>query len=124
MNLKDHDIARICHEANKAYCAALCDYSHKHWEDAPDWVKDPVLQGVRFHRANPEAPAEALHENWLRAKLADGWKYGPIKDPEKKEHPCCLPFHQLPLEHKVKDYLFKAICHTLSGAGHENTSWS
>lgn len=30
-------IARVCHEANKAFCAANGDHSQKTWEDAEVW---------------------------------------------------------------------------------------
>ena len=34
---------------------------------------------------------------------------GPVKDPEKKEHPCFLPYDELPLSQRIKDYLFTAV---------------
>jgi hypothetical protein len=45
----------------------------------------------------------------MQEKKAAGWIYGPVKDPEKKEHPCIVPYDQLPIEQRTKDYLFKAI---------------
>lgn len=42
--------------------------------------------------ANPDAGDAASHENWLRDKEKDGWTFGPVKDAEKKEHPCFVPF--------------------------------
>lgn len=89
------------------------DASQPKWEDAPDWQKNSALAGVRFHFENPNASASASHENWLKDKVADGWKYGPVKDPEKKEHPCCVPFDELPIQQRLKDYLFKSIVHAL-----------
>jgi hypothetical protein len=46
------------------------------------------------------------HESWLKEKKETGWKYGPIKDPEKKEHPCMVAYDKLPSEQKAKDYLY------------------
>jgi hypothetical protein len=60
------------------------------------------------------APASASHENWMKEKEADGWKYGTIKDPEKKEHPCIVPFEQLPKEQQFKDHLFRGIVHAMN----------
>ena len=40
------------------------------------------------------AAAHAAHE--ANREEADGWKYGPVKDPEKKEHPCFVPYDDLP----------------------------
>ena len=107
-------IAKICHEANKALCETQGDNSQPSWAEAPSWQKDSAFNGVRFHKDNPDADASASHENWLKEKEADGWKYGLVKDPEKKEHPCCVPFEELPTEQQVKDHLFKAIVRALS----------
>jgi len=46
-------------------------------------------------------------------KKEQGWKLGPVKDLEKKEHPCFCPYGDLPLEQRVKDFLFAAIVETL-----------
>ncbi|MEQ9948114.1 RyR domain-containing protein [Pectobacterium aroidearum] len=63
-----------------------------------------------FH-LNGDHPPEASHNKWLEFKKQDGWKYGPVKDAEKKEHPCFVPYGQLPKEQQVKDYLFRAVVH-------------
>lgn len=104
-------IAKVCHEANRAYCAALGDLSQPSWEDAPDWQKQSAINGVQFHYANPMAQPSDSHVAWLAQKEADGWKYGPVKDPDKKEHPCFVPYDELPVEQRAKDYIFRAICH-------------
>ena len=33
----------------------------------------------------------------------------PVKDADKKEHPCLVPYEQLPTEQKVKDAIFRVI---------------
>jgi hypothetical protein len=103
--------AKLCHEVNRAYCNSIGDNSQPSWEDAPQWQKDSAISGVKFHLENETTP-EQSHENWLKDKEADGWVYGPVKDPEKKEHPCMVPYHKLPVEQRTKDYLFKAIVDT------------
>ncbi|MBW5896049.1 hypothetical protein IM881_06190 [Pectobacterium brasiliense] len=103
-------IARISHEVNRAYCAALGDGSQMSWDDAPDWQKDSARLGAEFH-LNGEHGPEASHNSWLAQKQAEGWVYGPVKDAEKKEHPCFVPYDQLPKEQQVKDYLFRAVVH-------------
>lgn len=103
------EIARVCHEANRAYCLSLGDTSQPSWDDAPEWQKNSAIQGVNFCLDNPDAPPSANHENWLEQKRLDGWVYGPVKDPEKKEHPCFMRYDGLPLEQRKKDSLFKAI---------------
>ncbi len=107
-------IARACHEVNRAYCASLGDHSQLAWEDAPEWQRRSAVVGVEFTLANPDAKPSDSHESWLREKVADGWKYGPVKDPEAKEHPCFVPYDQLPAEQRTKDYLFQAIVRVLA----------
>lgn len=107
------DVAQIAHEANRAYCASLGDRSQLPWDDAPEWQRQSAFSGVKFHMANPDAGDAASHENWLRDKEKDGWTFGPVKDAEKKEHPCFVPFDQLPLAQQRKDRLFRSIIHAL-----------
>ncbi len=107
------DIARICHQVNRAFCQSLGDNSQPDWNDAPEWQKNSVVDGVKFHIENPFAGPSASHGNWLKTKIAEGWVYGPVKDVEKKEHPCMVPYDQLPMEQKAKDYIFTTLVHEL-----------
>ena len=107
-------IARVCHEVNRAYCESLGDYSQTSWENAPQWQKDSALLGVEFHFDNPGCHPSSSHECWWEQKRKDGWVYGPIKDAEAKTHPCCVPFNQLPPHQRSKDYIFQAIVTAMS----------
>jgi hypothetical protein len=106
-------IAKMAHEINRAYCLALGDGSQPEWKDAPEWQKDSARKGVQFHMSNPDATPENSHEEWLKVKAFDGWVYGETKDPEKKIHPCMKPYRELPRDQRVKDYLFRAVVHSL-----------
>ena len=103
------EIAELAHETNRVYCELLGDMSQPSWGNAPGWQKKSAVSGVKFHLANPDASPSHSHDEWLRTKEVDGWKYGPVKDPEKKEHPCCVPYDDLPLEQKIKDTLFTSV---------------
>lgn len=120
--MRFEDVAKICHEANKAYCQTIGDNSQPAWEDAPEWQQTSAIKGVEFCMANPNAPASANHDSWLEVKKAEGWKYGEVKDADKKEHPCYVPYDQLPREQQFKDALFKAIVGSLSEAVSGNMS--
>lgn len=70
---------------------------------------------------HPEIPetwivrdASASHQSWMAQKLADGWTFGPVKDAEKKQHPCLVPFNLLPREQQAKDFIFRGIVHALA----------
>jgi len=106
-------IAQVAHEINKTYCESIGDNTQPSWEDAPDWQKTSAINGVQFHIDNPNATPENSHESWLKQKQEEGWKYGLIKNPETKEHPCFCPYNELPIEQRTKDYLFRQVVHSL-----------
>ena len=110
----DESVAAICHEANRMLCQSLGDQSQPAWFDAPDWQTASALDGVRKIRSGEVTRPEQSHESWLAHKQADGWVYGEVKDPEKREHPCMVAFDKLPSEQQAKDRLFFSIVTALS----------
>lgn len=109
-----HSIARVCHEVNAEYCRAIGDVTQSDWDNAADWQKESAIKGVELHLNNPNLGPAASHEAWMREKLDTGWTYGPLKDPEKKEHPCIVPFADLPKEQQIKDWIFRAVVHAIA----------
>ena len=110
-------IAQVAHEINAAFCKAYGDLSQAPWSDAPEWQKESAMDGVRFHMENPNANACASHNNWYVEKELTGWKYGEVKDADKKEHPCMVDFEALPPEQQAKDFLFQQVVHSLKSIG-------
>lgn len=108
-------IAQLAHEVNRAYCQTLGDNSQLAWSDAPEWQKASALSGVTHILSNPDAIPSDSHENWLKDKVADGWVWGPVKDPAKKQHPCMVPYEKLPPEQRAKDLLFVTVVRTAAG---------
>lgn len=113
--ITDREIAKVCHQVNKAYCEAYGDMSQVDWNEAPDWQKESAINGVHYHRMNPASTPADSHNEWLKEKEADGWKFGEIKDPEKKEHPCFVAYELLPVSQQAKDYIFLAVVRALEG---------
>ncbi len=111
--MNTEQIAVVCHEANRAYCRLLGDWTQQTWESADQWQRDSAILGVRFALDNPDAPASAQHDAWLADKLSNGWKYGSSKNANLREHPCCVAYDKLPPEQQRKDALFKAIVSAL-----------
>ena len=101
--------AKAAHEANRVLCLAMGDTSQPQWADAPQWQKDSAIAGVKQIAADPYTTPEQSHEGWLAVKRADGWKYGPIKNPETKEHPCFISYEGLPENQRLKDEMFGLI---------------
>lgn len=112
MNIEE--IARITHEVNRAWCAFNGDHSQLPWDEAPEWQRQSAWSGVVFHLNNPNAGDSASHDEWMRHKIADGWVWGWVKNPEAKEHPCLVPFEQLDADQQFKDRLFRTIVHAAS----------
>lgn len=108
MKLDKKEIAQVMHRINKAYCESIGDYSQPDWESAPAHQKSSCIDAVNYHMERDATPEES-HINWMNHKLNEGWCYGPIKNEEKKEHPCIVPFSSLSPEQQSKDHLAKAV---------------
>lgn len=106
--------ARAAHEANRAWCLAHGDTSQIAWEGAPEWQRVSCIHGVEGVM-DGNGPRES-HERWLAEKAATGWKYGPVKNPEAKEHPWFVAYDRLPSEQKAKDAIFVAVVQAILGA--------
>ena len=50
-----------------------------------------------------EQLAEITHDNWLKQRLADGWRHGQSRNDLLKEHPCIVPYDDLPESEKEYD---------------------
>lgn len=110
-----HAAARATHEANRILCESQGDNSQVPWEQAPDWQKNAAIIGAGLIKNDPSTTPEQSHQSWLRVKEVGGWKYGLVKDPEKKEHPCFIPYNQLPANQRLKDELFGIVVRAVLG---------
>jgi len=52
----------------------------------------------------------------MKEKVDDGWVYGEKKDPDATPptHHCIVPFSELPKEQQAKDFIFRAVVHSLT----------
>lgn len=57
---------------------------------------ESLLDSVVWRKTHIDITEIKSHKNWIKKKLEQGWKFGPIKDFEKKEHPDLVPYDQLP----------------------------
>lgn len=40
---------------------------------------------------------------WASQRIQDGWIWGPVRNDEKKHHPCLVPYDELPEKEKEYD---------------------
>ena len=50
-----------------------------------------------------EQMAKNVHEVWAQSRMEQGWTYGPERNDQLKQHPCLVPYEQLPEEEKAYD---------------------
>ena len=50
-----------------------------------------------------ELLARNVHDLWAQERLAQGWTYGPARDDSRKQHPCLVPYEELPESEKEYD---------------------
>jgi len=111
--MKVEEIASIVHNLNRDYCKSIGDSSQLYWDEAPEWQKESAIEGVKDIIDNRTLTFEDQHKSWMDWKIAKGWKYGPVKDPDKKEHPCMVSYDELPFKDRLKDELFRNTVMTL-----------
>lgn len=105
----DEDIARIAHEANRAICEAVNDRSQKPWDETPDNIRASTLGIVRECRSDPNYSPVTSHNRWLDDRERDGWVWGEVKDNFRKTNPAMVPFDVLPVEQRIKAFVFVGI---------------
>ena len=50
-----------------------------------------------------EAISKNVHEVWAQNRMNEGWTYGPVRDDQKRQTPCLVPYEDLPEEEKAYD---------------------
>lgn len=50
-----------------------------------------------------EKIAENVHDIWAKQRIEQGWSYGEVRNDELKQHPCLVPYDELPESEKEYD---------------------
>ncbi len=66
-------------------------------EDTDSIVLDAAIRELS------EQLARNTHEVWAASRLREGWRYGPVRDDARREHPCLVPYEELSEEEKEYD---------------------
>jgi hypothetical protein len=113
------EIARVAHAANIELQIIQADPGipvADNWDFLDEADQRSVISGAELVLSGEVETPEQSHQSWLDFKAAEGWKYGPVKDYDKKEHPCFVPYEELPPSQRVKDRLYFAIVKALAEA--------
>jgi hypothetical protein len=72
-----------------------------------EYIPQPVNTGEVELPVNvteiTEQLAKNAHEIWVQQRIAEGWKYGTERNDGQKEHPCLVPYGELPDNEKEYD---------------------
>lgn len=50
-----------------------------------------------------EQMSKNVHDVWAENRIAQGWTYGKQRNDEQKQHPCLVPYEELPEAEKEYD---------------------
>ncbi len=50
-----------------------------------------------------EKLAENAHDHWAAGRIKEGWRYGEQRNDQAREHPCLVPYDELPESEKQYD---------------------
>ena len=105
MKISDEDIARVCHESNRALQYILGEpCPSEPWDALPLVVRASLIRAVS--QCDPSRTPEEQHVLWLKDRAGEGWVHGPVRNEELKQHPCITEYENLPGGEKLKDKLF------------------
>ncbi len=102
-------MARVVHEAMRAWQAANGQAPAPPWSRAPKWMKDSSAESVEWRMANPDASPAAQHGQWVARKKAEG-RAGALP---KRTLALMVPYRELPDYERRKDALVNAIVDAL-----------
>lgn len=107
-------ISRTVHEAIRAWAMAHGQTDIPAWDVAEPWMQTSTRQSVQDVLHDKNMSGQTQHEHWVEQKMKDGWRYGPVKDPDQRTHPLLVPYEDLPDYERRKDQLVVAIVKALA----------
>ena len=69
----------------------------------PDPIDTSSIELLEDVQELTELLARNAHEVWAHKRLAEGWRWGPERSDERLEHPCLVPYDELPESEKEFD---------------------
>lgn len=69
----------------------------------PDPINTSSVELTSDIKDLTELLAKNAHDIWAKTRMEEGWIYGENRDDHKKEHPCLIPYEDLPDQEKQYD---------------------
>ncbi len=67
-----------------------------------------------------EELAKNTHNVWAAKRIAEGWKFGKVRDEKRKETPCLIPYEELPdIEKEYDRQITLQVLKTITHLGYE-----
>ncbi len=105
--LKMVEVAKECHIANNNLMVTNNEIPNPiDWNDLSTHTKHINISSVKKIYDNPSITAKDIHDEWMKNKIKDGWKYGDVKDDELKTHHLIVDFDKMNDVDKMKDQIF------------------
>jgi hypothetical protein len=76
------------------------------YQPAPINTSDVILDQEQLELM--KLLARNNHEIWARQRIQDGWRFGPARNDERKEHPSLIPFAELSESERAYDEIMAA----------------
>jgi len=111
--MTNEQIAKVVYNINEACYEFRSDYSPSHWENAPQFTKDAILNAIKYLEDNPNKTLKEAHEEYCERMFKAGWTWGNKESLELKQQPTLLPYNQLPKSHRDEDHLFYVVVKSL-----------
>lgn len=99
------DLGRLMHALRREIALIYGGNVPPAWEDeaCTDAMKASSERGALAMLVNPDMTARDEHQRWYNERWEQGWRYGPVRDNERKLHPSMRDFDELPLGERLKD---------------------
>ena len=99
-------IAKTAHSIHRAYCLQMGIPTQPKWEDVENEHKDVVRHSIRHIIKGNINNVEESHDNFIKFKHEQGWRFGEVYSIENKLNPRMVCFSRLTLEQRIKEALF------------------
>ena len=109
--LKERRAIFVYEAARIENSAALRPINPEIWEERDEKFRVNMIRAVSRQCVKGRLTSpKKLHDEWVKAYIKLGWKYGPVRDVEKKTHPDMVLFEKLGRKEREKDWVFFMLC--------------